>query len=186
MSVKLIDQPFKYYLQENFFSKKQFRALFDFAQGTAWAYYDDESFPQYIIQRDLVKHFFLDNKQTKSIFSFLFNTAFISGLEPLFNLSLTKCVAISFHKLVSSNFNIVHNDFNTSGEQLRIVCYLTGPEAYEGGCLNLYQITDLNSPHTCHKLNANTAFIFEMNQSSFHSVSEVTSGERICIVITYQ
>ena len=104
----------------------------------------------------------------------------------LFQQSLEKCVAISFHKLTKSNFNIVHNDFNSNGEKLRIVCYLSTPEYYEGGELNLYLMEQLSSPFSSYKLKANTAFAFEMNQQSFHSVNEVKSGDRICLVITYQ
>lgn len=184
--MQLIEQPYKHYIKENFFSPEQFQMLCEFTQKSPWTYYEHIDFPQYIIPKHLVEDFFLNQEASSEKFKFIFKRDFISSLEPLFGISLEKCVAISFHKLIKSNFNIVHNDINEYGEKFRIVCYLSNPETYEGGELKLYSMFNLNSPFISHKLKANTAFIFEMNQQSFHSVSKVTSGERFCIVITYQ
>jgi predicted 2-oxoglutarate/Fe(II)-dependent dioxygenase YbiX len=184
--MNLILQPYKHYIKENFFSSDQLHVLSDFTLKSPWVYYDDIDFPQYIIQREFVENFFLNQQTTSEKFKFVFSENFISSLEPLFGLQLEECVGISFHKLIRSNFNIIHNDSNTNGEKLRIVCYLSNPEKYEGGELNLYSNHNLSSAFISHKLHINTAFIFEMNEESFHSVNTVTSGERICIVITYQ
>jgi|SanBayMetagenome_1026888.scaffolds.fasta_scaffold00317_3 hypothetical protein len=184
--MQLIEQPYKHYIKENFFSPKQFQILSDFTQKSPWTYYDHVDFPQYIILKQLVEDFFVNQEASKQKFEFLFQRDFINSLEPLFGISLEKCVAISLHKLIKSNFNIIHNDYNEYGEKFRIVCYLSNPETYQGGELNLYSMFNLKSPFISHKLKENTAFIFEMNQLSFHSVSKVTSGERVCIVITYQ
>lgn len=184
--MQLIEQPYKHYIKENFFSPDRFQMLREFAQQSPWTYYDHVDFPQYIIPKHLVEYFFVNQEVSQQKFEFLFQKYFINSLEPLFGISLEKCVAISFHKLINSNFNIVHNDYNEYGEKFRIVCYLSEPVTYEGGELNLYSMFNLKSPLISHKLNANTAFIFEMNQESFHSVSEVISGERVCMVITYQ
>lgn len=184
--MELVEQPYRHYLKENFFSQKQFQMLCEFAEKSEWFFFEDENFPQYIIRRNQIEYFFLNNEDSKEGFSYLFSAEFISGLEILFQQSLEKCAAISFHKLTKTNFNIVHNDFNSNGEKLRIVCYLSTPESYEGGELNLYLMEQLDNPFRSYKLKANTAFVFEMNQQSFHSVSEVKSGDRICLVITYQ
>lgn len=184
--MQLIERPYKHYIKEKFFSPEQFQMLSDFTQKSPWVYYDHADFPQYIIQRKLVEDFFLNQEASREKFKFIFDEDFISNLEPLFGISLEKCVAISFHKLIKYNFNIIHNDLNTNGERFRIVCYLSNPEIYKGGELNLYLMHNLNSPFASYKLEANTAFIFEMNQQSFHSVSKVRSGKRVCLVITYQ
>jgi len=184
--MQLLEQPYKHYIKEKFFSPEQFQMLREFTKKSRWKYYDHVDFPQYIIQRKLIEEYFFNQEAGREKFSFLFHSNFIHSLEPLFRISLDKCVAISFHKLIKPNFNIVHNDYNEYGEKLRIVCYLSKPETYEGGELNLYSMFNLKSPFASYKLNANTAFIFEMNQESFHSVSEVISGERVCMVITYQ
>jgi len=184
--MQFVEQPYRHYLKENFFSIEQFQMLCEFAAKSEWSFFEDESFPQYIIQRNVIEDFFLKNENSKESFSYLFSAEFISSLEILFQQSLEKCVAISFHKLTKTNFNIVHNDFNSNGEKLRIVCYLSTPESYEGGELNLYLMEKLDSPFSSYKLKTNTAFVFEMTQQSFHSVSEVKFGDRICLVITYQ
>jgi 2OG-Fe(II) oxygenase superfamily len=184
--MKRLEEPYKHYIEENFFTLEQFQLLCDFIENSSWVYYDHVDFPQYIIPKQFVQDFFLNRQASKNEFSFLFERDFIISLEPLFEISLEKCVGISVHKLIYSNFNIVHNDYNEYDEKFRIVCYLSNPETYEGGELNLYSIRNLKSPFISHKLKENTAFIFEMNQQSFHSVSKVTSGERVCIVITYQ
>lgn len=182
----LIEQPYKHYIKENFFPPEQFQMLCEFTRKSPWTYYDNIDFPQYIIPKQLVEDFFLNQEASSEKFKFLFKKDFISSLEPLFEISLEKCIAISFHKLIKSNFNIVHNDYNEYDEKFRIVCYLSDPKTYGGGELNLYLMNNLNVPFVTQKVQANAAFIFEMNQQSFHSVSQVTSGERVCIVITYQ
>lgn len=184
--MQLVEQPYKHYIKEHFFSQEAFQLLCEFAEKSEWSFFEDESFPQYIIQRKEIEDLFLRDTNGKESFSYLFSAEFISGLEILFQQSLEKCVGISFHKLIKTNFNIVHNDFNSNGEKLRIVCYLSPPESYEGGELNLYLMEKLGCPFSSYKLKANTAFAFEMNQYSFHSVNEVKSGNRICLVITYQ
>jgi Rps23 Pro-64 3,4-dihydroxylase Tpa1-like proline 4-hydroxylase len=184
--MKLVEQPYKHYLKENFFEPATFELLKEVSSSSDWSLFEDKNFPQYISERKQVEDFFILNQNTKQYFSFLLDNGFIKQLESLFPTPLKECVSISFHKLTQGCFNVVHNDHNSNGEKLRVVCYLSNPTSYEGGELNLFSLTNQDTPFISYKLKANTAFIFSMTENSVHSVSEVVSGERVCLVITYQ
>lgn len=182
----LVEQPYKHYLKENFFEPTALQFVNEFLSNCNWSFFEDENFPQFISERKQVEDFFVLNSNTKEQFSFLLDSSFIQQLENLFPTALKECVSISFHKMTAGCFNVVHNDHNSNGEQLRIVCYLTDPTNYEGGELQLFSLSNQSSSVTSYKLNTNTAFIFSMTENALHSVSEVLSGERVCLVITYK
>lgn len=183
--MKCIDYPYKYFLEENFFSEEQFNLLKKFSEETQWEFFYDKDFPQYISTKKSVQEYFISNANTRSTFNFLFELQFINELNKLFGIKLTCCVSICFHKLIKGCFNSIHNDSNNFGEKIRIIVYLSDPSDYEGGELNLYQNSNQIIPVSSNKFNANTAFLFSMNDISLHSVSEITKGERLCVVITY-
>lgn len=184
--MRLIEQPYPHCIIQDFFTPGTLALLNGFAATTGWDFFEDRNFPQYISRRKAVENLFLRNPQTKTDLSRLFSAGFINKLQSLFDCSLQKCTGISFHKLVKGCFNVVHNDSNMIGEKIRMVCYLTEPENYEGGELNLFALEDQTTPVISYKFRSNSAFVFAMTENSIHSVNKVISGERICLVLTYQ
>ncbi len=178
--------PFKYFIKEDFFSAENYHLLKEFGSKILWEFFNDPNFPQYISPRNDVENFFLHNNDSASKFRFLFEHNFIKELEHLFEITLKTCASILYHKLTKGCFNIVHNDSNTFGEKIRIICYLSAPADYQGGDLNLFEESNLEKPVQSYKFQENSAFLFAMTDNSFHSVSEVTQGDRICIVITFK
>ena len=184
--MQLVEKPYLHFIKENFFKPKQLSLLDKFIHTASWDFFEDENFPQYVSQRKQVEDLFLYDLETSSQLNYFLSESFIGKLEELFSFNLNKCVSISFHKLTRGCFNAIHNDSNQNGERLRIVCYLSSPSDYEGGELNLFNLSNHDLPLVSYKLDLNSAFIFAMTKNSIHSVSNIISGERICLVLTYQ
>jgi predicted 2-oxoglutarate/Fe(II)-dependent dioxygenase YbiX len=184
--MQLIKKPYLHYIKENFFKPRPFSLLNEFILNASWDFFEDKNFPQYISRRKEVEELFLSNPETHPQLSYLLSEDFIRKLERFFSFGLSGCSGISFHKLTKDCFNVIHNDSNLMGERVRVVCYLSSPSNYEGGELNLFTLSNQVEPYISYKLSLNSAFIFAMTEDSVHSVSKVTSGERICLVLTYR
>lgn len=133
------EHPFKHFIKQNFFTEENYLFLKDYVLRIPWEFFLDEDFPQYISPKNEVENFFLHDKNSSLRFKYLFEHEFINEIKDLFSVNLNECVDISFHKLIKGCFNVVHNDLNSIGEKVRIVCYLSDPKIMRGGELNLFE-----------------------------------------------
>ncbi len=110
---------------------------------------------------------------------------FIRLLNGLFAVQSRRLTDVVYLRMRSGFYNHVHSDENDFGELVRLILYISDEREYQGGGLVLHRDSSGQSASHVFRFPGNTMFGFRMDGRSWHSVDEVTGGERVCLSLTY-
>jgi Rps23 Pro-64 3,4-dihydroxylase Tpa1-like proline 4-hydroxylase len=107
-------------------------------------------------------------------------------IERSFAASLDDRIDITAHKLVAGQRIRIHNDYIPGQESHRILIQLNRGWAQEhGGILMFFKSENHQDLHSAFLPAHNTSVAFEISPASLHAVSEINSGERYTIVMSF-
>jgi predicted 2-oxoglutarate/Fe(II)-dependent dioxygenase YbiX len=181
----IYNKPFLYFVWQNFFSGDDFLLLHEDMKLLEWENYDMGSYKYQVSCVYRYEQELIEKIMEQQVLMRFLSVDFVDKLGGIFNVLLSKCYDLTFHRMTSGDFSFRHTDQNSYGEKVRLVLYFSSPEDYEGGELNLYTDNDDNAIYCSYKLPANSVFGFMMTNESYHQVNSVENGVRLCLVITY-
>ena len=179
--MKIYEQPFKHLRCFDFLPFSEFRVFIKCLSNLEWELYNKRSYKYKVSSIDYDTECYRNNK---SIIEKFISAEFINSLSELLEIKIERCKDFTFHKMDVGDFSSKHTDRNGYGELARVVYYLTEPDSYEGGNLNLYDFTGKQIQEVL-RMPVNSFFSFRLTDKFYHEVEPVTKGIRYCISITY-
>jgi Rps23 Pro-64 3,4-dihydroxylase Tpa1-like proline 4-hydroxylase len=175
------EHPYKHIQQFDFLPVNEYQALCNCLQGLEWELYDKGSYKYKVSSIDYETECYKNNK---SIVEKFISQEFIQSLSSLLCVEFSKCKDFTFHKMDIGDFSLKHTDKNSYGEIARVVYYLSEPNSFEGGNLNLF---DVGGKYIYEKLRmpSNSFLSFRLTDDFYHEVETITKGIRYCISISY-
>lgn len=179
--MKVFDRPYTHIKFFDFLRTNEYEALVNCLDNLEWELYDRGSYHYKVSSIDYETQCYLQNK---AIIEKFISTEFISTLSNSLEIQLERCKDFTFHKMDIGDFSSRHTDKNNFGELARVVYYLSAPNTYEGGSLNLYNENGTDIFEEL-KMPSNSFLSFRLTDDFFHEVKAITKGNRYCISITY-
>jgi predicted 2-oxoglutarate/Fe(II)-dependent dioxygenase YbiX len=179
--MKIYEQPFRHVRCFDFLLPVEFWELVKCLSHLEWEIYDKGSYKYKVSSIDYETECYKNNK---SIIEKFIAAEFINSLSDLLEIKFERCKDFTFHKMEVGDYSFKHTDRNGRGELARVVYYLTEPDFYEGGSLNLYDFSG-NKVSEVLRMPVNSFLSFRMTDKFYHEVETVTKGVRYCISITY-
>lgn len=174
--------PYPHCINTDFLSEEDFYILYKNIKYLEWEYYKKHSYEYYVSSLDFESPFYL---KTKHVINYFISSKFIKFLSDIYGIAISKCKDATFHKMVKGHYTKRHTDSNQEGEKIRLIYYFSKPSEYEGGDFVLFSGNSDKEIFCSYKFNPNTLFGFVISNYSFHEVTEIIHGERICLILTY-
>lgn len=181
--IGLSTTPFKYFSATSFFKKTYTSRMLDWFESDApWKLVEKDFYEQYEFS-------FLDTALPDDL-NWMSEADTLNSvratIEGVFDVTLSKKIDLTAHKLVSGQTIRIHNDFIPDQESYRLVTQLNRNwEPKNGGFLILFNRDD---PTDVNKVIApihESCFGFEISADSNHAVSTIHSGERYTVVFSF-
>ncbi len=184
-SLAFSDIPFDHFTWPNCLSPDSFRVVREEVARLEWQNARSEEYLKDHSTSASTELLVSGGTGTKVALDFFRSAGFIDRLNEMFGVTATHLSNIVYLRMRAGFYNHVHSDENDFGELVRLILYISGEEEYAGGELVLHGDRDGRGASCALRFPANSMFGFRMDGRSYHSVKEVTAGERICLSLTY-
>lgn len=182
-NLAFFNEPYEYFVADNFLPQETFALVQESIPDLKWVEAKSIEYLKDNSTHDSTGHVIARLQGTA--FDIFSSDYFMQYINQQFDTKVTRLSNVIFLKMHTGFFNHIHSDENSFGELVRILLYISNPDEYTGGEVLLHHNSSAESPFISYKFSANALFGFKMCTESYHSVREVTSGQRICLSMTY-